>query len=269
MNKIKPLLWLLVLLGNPSSASAHDAGGKMHYLGNEAVLVDAGKTKILFDPFFHNSYGLYTLVPEKIRQAIFANQSPYDNINLVLISHAHEDHFDAKDMLKYLRLNQKVQLIAPQQAVEQLLKLSKDPALVSRINVVKLDYGQKPFELTVDNILVEAVRIPHAGWPGRAAVENLVFRVSLTDSITVMHLGDADPDKQHFLPHNDFWQQRQTHAALPPYWFFASDEGRFILQEVINSQHSTGIHVPSQVPAGLKKSGADYFSKPGEVRIIN
>ena len=44
-------------------------------------------------------------------------------------------------------------------------------------------------------LLVEAVRIPHSGWPDhRADVENIVFRVTLDKETTVMHFGDADVD---------------------------------------------------------------------------
>ena len=74
------------------------------YLGNEAVMIESGSHKILFDPFFHNDYNTYQLVPEAIRKAIFNGEKPYDAIDIVFISHAHEDHFSAKDMLKFLFL---------------------------------------------------------------------------------------------------------------------------------------------------------------------
>ena len=70
--------------------------------------------------------------------------------------------------------------------------------------------------------MIDAVRIPHAGWPSRADIENLVFRVPLKNqgtSVTVMHLGDADPDADHYLQYKDHWQQRVSDTALPPYWF--------------------------------------------------
>jgi hypothetical protein len=52
--------------------------------------------------------------------------------------------------------------------------------LMKRVTAVTLKYGEKPWTCTIDNLLVEAVRIPHSGWPGRAEVENMVFRVTLS-----------------------------------------------------------------------------------------
>jgi hypothetical protein len=42
-----------------------------------------------------------------------------------------------------------------------------------------LAFNQTPKSLEVAGLVIDAVRIPHAGWPGRADIENLVFRVTL------------------------------------------------------------------------------------------
>jgi hypothetical protein len=59
-----------------------------------------------------------------------------------------------------------------------------------------------------------------------------------------------------------------TDAALPPYWFYFSAEGRDILNDILNVKKSVGIHVPIQIPNQLKSIGQDYFSKPGEIRSV-
>ena len=69
------LLGLLVTLSVfPRQALSQES--TVLYLGNEAVLITAGDQKVLFDPFFHNDYGAYQLVPEKIQQNIFAGLPP-------------------------------------------------------------------------------------------------------------------------------------------------------------------------------------------------
>ena len=44
--------------------------------------------------------------------------------------------------------------------------------------------------------------------------------------------------------------------------------GQKILDEVINAHKPVGIHVPSSVPDALKATKMDYFSNPGEERVI-
>jgi hypothetical protein len=248
------------------SNTAHTQSNTAHYLGNEAVLVSTPKHKILFDPFFHNNHGLYQLVPDDIRQSIFEGKSPFDEVALVFISHAHGDHFDAQDTLTYLQRFDLVQLIAPRQAVDLLKGLNGFQNIAKRVHSVELALGDNPWILKLQDIVIDAVRIPHAGWPGRADIENIVFRVSLGLDTTVMHLGDADPKVSHYLPYRSHWQGIETNMAFPPYWFFHSAEGRDILDTYLNTHAQIGVHVPIKIPKLLIQIGRDYFSVPGETR---
>jgi L-ascorbate metabolism protein UlaG (beta-lactamase superfamily) len=238
------------------------------YLGNEGLMIVEGDSKILFDPFFDNAFNTYQLVPTDIRQAIMAGLSPYNDIDVIFISHAHGDHFSAQYMRQFLKNHPKTKLVAPQQAVDSLAKLPDTADLMAQTVAVSLDYGEKPWVYQLKNIAIDAVRIPHAGWPGRATVENIVFRVTLNDKVTVMHMGDADPDDRHFKPFKAHWEKRVTDTAYPPYWFFLSPQGNAIIDQRINAKQAVGMHVPVKVPAQLKASGKAYFSIPGEQRQI-
>lgn len=251
------------------------SNAEVMYLGNAALLVKEGKSKVLFDPFFHNHYNQYQLVPEQIRASLFSGEAPFNDIQAIFVSHAHGDHFAAQDTLDYLSKFTSVRLYAPQQAVKQILELNPPSDMLKRISSVALQFGEKPVRLTSDNLIVEAVRIPHAGWPGRADIENLIFRVSIEDpelsqdSQTVMHMGDADPDPIHYQPFTAHWQNRKTNTAFPPYWFYFSADGRNILDAILNVETSIGVHVPVKVPVPLVNGQQDYFSQPGETRQLS
>ena len=49
--------------GKSNRFTHSDDQGSATYLGNEAVMVSLDDTKIIFDPFFHNNFGVYQLVP--------------------------------------------------------------------------------------------------------------------------------------------------------------------------------------------------------------
>jgi hypothetical protein len=268
MISIKNTLILIIASFISFNGCAHDNSASATYLGNEGIMIVDGQSKILFDPFFHNGYNNYQLVPEDIRSAIFNNKPPYNNIDAIFISHAHGDHFAADDMLKYLKANPKSKLIAPEQAIKRILALENSQSVMKQVTAIKLEYKDQPRTIKMDNLLIEAVRIPHAGWPGRADVSNLVFRVTLNGSVTVMHMGDADPDDIHFAPYKQYWLKNTTNTAFPPYWFFSSNDGPIILSDRINANEAVGIHVPVKVPDTLKMIGEEYFSKPGEHQSI-
>ena len=269
LNFLQAIFLTAVLSFISFTSQAHEQTAIATYVGNEGVMISNGSSKIIFDPFFHNNYNTYQLVPEEIRHAIFNNKAPYDNIDAIFISHAHGDHFAADDMLKYLKANPQSKLVAPNQAVKKLAALDDSTSVMKQITSIDLSFGDKPTTITIDNLLIEAVRIPHAGWPGRADISNLVFRVTLNDSVTIMHMGDADPNDTHFAPYKKHWQKTVTNTAFPPYWFFSSNDGPLILAERINTEESIGIHVPVKVPTTLKMTEEQYFSKPGEQKTIN
>lgn len=262
---------LLACLLTACTTDTHDqrATGTAHYLGNEGVLIETDFGKVLFDPFFHNDYGNYTLVPEDIRQAIFSGEKPYDSITAIVVSHAHGDHFSAQDALRYLRENAQTHLVAPAQAIEKVMELPGASAVEPQLRSVSVQVGDPVVENTLGSITIESVRIPHAGWPGRQEVENLVHRVTFGDHLNVIHMGDADPNDVHFKPYKNHWEKSESELAFPPYWFFTSRFGPKILSDRINAVESIGVHVPTTVPADLKQTEEDFFSEPGETRELS
>lgn len=246
----------------------------VQYLANEGVMIVHGDTKILFDPLFNNSYNRYRLVPKQMRDDIFAGQAPYDGVDAVFISHSHGDHFSASDMMRLLRERQDIRLYAPLQAVAAMRETATpdDEAIFERVTTFDLEYGDTPVFVRQDGLLIEALCIPHAGWPtARTDVQHITFRVTLEDTSTILHLGDADARLVHFEQDEAYWDERQIDLALPPYWFFVSEDGREILDDRVHARHSIGIHVPAQFsddPSSMPGEllGEDLFNQPGEGR---
>lgn len=262
----------ILMLGAASVAFAQDESS-IQYLANEGVMVRHAETCILFDPLFNNSYGQYQLVPDEMREAIMTGAAPYDSVDAVFISHYHDDHFSAADVLRLMKAQTGIHLYAPTQAVVAMRKIAADgdEPLFERVTGLDLAYGDTPVSIRTENLTIDAAYIPHSGWPtARTDVQNIVFRVALDNSSTVMHMGDADARIVHFAADEEYWEEEQVDLALPPYWFFSSDDGREILESRINIRHSIGIHVPDKysnsenIPAGLSRY--DIFTRPGEGR---
>ncbi len=246
---------------------------RIQYLANEGVMVAHEQTKILIDPLFNNSYGQYQLVPDDVRAAMFAGDAPFGDVDAVFVSHFHGDHFSPEDMLRLLRAQTGTRLYAPAQAIGALREVSgaQDAAVFDRVVGLDLNYGDAPVRIETDGLLVEAVHIPHSGWPtARTDVQNLAFRITLNSNSTVLHMGDADARIVHFAADEEYWEERPIDMALPPYWFFGSDDGLEILGNRMDVRHAIGIHVPDNfsnpenVPEELL--GVELFTLPGEGR---
>ncbi len=250
--------------------------GSAHYLANEGVMVVQGETKVVFDPLFRNGYGHYQLLPESMEEALFAGKPPFDGIDAVFISHYHGDHFSPVDVLRLLKAQPDIHLYAPIQAVAGLREVSAegDEAIFERVTAINLAYKDAPVTLEMEGLLIEAVRIPHTGWPmTRLDIENISWRVTLDNTTTVLHLGDADPNDVHFARDAAYWERNHVHMAFPPYWFFNSRFGPDILENRLKPDHSVGVHVPLSIPADDAHRpedlrGYDLFTQPGESREI-
>ena len=255
-------------------AATANAQSTAMYIANEGVLVSHDETKVLFDPLASESFGQYEIIPASMKADLFAGEPPFDGVDAIFISHYHGDHFSPADVLRLLRQQPDIRLYAPMQAIAGLRDVAdeSDQPVIDRVIGVDLEYGDAPMTITADGLLIEAVRIPHSGWPTRRTdVQNIAFRVTLDDTTTVLHLGDADTRDVHFVQDQDYWEERRTHMAFPPYWYFLSDNGRAVLEDRIGADHAVGIHVPKDVPDDSMQRDpelrdVDLFTRPGEGR---
>jgi L-ascorbate metabolism protein UlaG (beta-lactamase superfamily) len=259
-----------------SAYPAETETSRAHYLANTGTVIEYGHSKIAFDPLFSEGFGIYDRVPAKVESAFLAGTAPWDDIDAVFISHFHDDHFDPALILQLLNAQATIELYAPVQATRAIRALVANPddEVLNRVHGLAIENGAPPIDIDLGQIFIEAIRIPHAGWPRRHEnVVNIVFRVTLADEATVMHFGDADPDDAHFAKNPEHWKERHTHFAMPPYWFFLSNQGRQILEERIDASHTVGVHVPTKIPdvpesRPEKLKGFDLFTRPGETRNI-
>jgi L-ascorbate metabolism protein UlaG (beta-lactamase superfamily) len=273
---IRYVACLLLCSFPPWAAAAEDLAPRALYIANMGAMIERGETKILFDPLFHYDPGTYDAVPAEVEAALLAGIEPWDGIDAVFISHHHADHFDPATILTLLNAQPTIELFGPEQAAAAIRKLVVDPAdpVLKRVHGLSLENGLAATDIVFGPLLVEAVRIRHSGWPDyHADVENIVFRVTLDNETTVMHFGDADPVDVHFARSPEHWNERHSHFAMPPYWFFLSNEGRQILQDRIGADEVIGMHVPTDVPDDSasrreRLQNIDLFVKPGETRTL-
>ena len=127
-------------------------------------------------------------------------------------------------------------------------------------------------ELNVTEVEAAVFRRLRDHLRSRTDVQNIAFRVTLDNESTTVHLGDSDARDVHFASDADYWEEQPADLALPPYWFFLTEQGPAILDERIGAGHAIGIHVPasfsdsSLIPAELE--GRDLFTSPGEGRTF-
>ena len=184
-------------------AGAHDLTTQAQYLGNEGILFSHGDDSAVFDAFFAQSYGQYVVPSAATTAALLKAESPFHNIKLVFVSHVHGDHFTVAPTVEYLNQNDHVKLFAATQVVEKIMEV--EPKLKQRLVAIDLAPGDVPLDFVEPPFKISVVAIPHAGGERTKDIQNLSFRVSIDDSKTMVHLGDAGANLSVFNPLRGFF----------------------------------------------------------------
>lgn len=150
---------LIVCLFSGSSVKKEPL--KVTYIANCSFLYEAADEKVLIDPF-GTEYGDYFYLPSMTnRSKLIEGLPPFDNIDLVLITHVHGDHFNPFLAENYLMNNRETKMVCPPQVYQQMKDschqfFSIEPQLVSQ------PLGMHESEsLNINHIPITAIRLQH------------------------------------------------------------------------------------------------------------
>ena len=280
----KAFLWFLLLLAGCAAPepTAVDSEVQVTYLANEGFLLEAGEDSVLVDALFGNEMVDWCHVPppETLARSEIA-QPPFDGVDLVLVTHAHVDHFAPDRVLRHLKANPAAVLVVPPQAVGPL---TEEPAWSDgyhdRIEVLDLELFESN-QLTIRGIELEVHRVRHCYYSEtdpatgetrnrHERVEQLVYAFDIGD-LTVLHLGDSiiAENREYFEgPH---FEPGEIDLVFMEGW---SPESLEILQAELAPKHIVFMHLPAE-PAQVERlaealtagvPGSVVFREPLETR---
>jgi L-ascorbate metabolism protein UlaG (beta-lactamase superfamily) len=173
----------------PASAHAQAPRLTVEYLANEGVLLSSGSSQVLIDGLFGDGLDGYQVVRQPVRDSLEHGLGRFAEIDLVLVSQVHRDHFNAMSLARHLTANLRARVAGSTQ-VRDSLRLLASWTDSARTTAIRPDPAL-PVRLRVGDITVEAHGISHP--PSRnEPVEHLVWVVTV-GGVRVMHGGDASP----------------------------------------------------------------------------
>jgi L-ascorbate metabolism protein UlaG (beta-lactamase superfamily) len=185
-----------------NNALAHSLPLTLTFIDNSCFLIAAGGEKILTDAS--------GLIPAAVWKSIEQAQPPFDDIDLFLVTHVHEDHFDAELARAYLERNPQDIFVSTRETVDLLQK--DYPAFEKaqeRVKAFEPGEGER-ISVTLNGIDLEILNLPH-GVP----VTNLGFIVHIGDW-KILHTGDVD---QATALQSYEIAKEQIDVAFVPYYF--------------------------------------------------
>ncbi len=245
----RPLLLLLLLAlaaGAPAAthAPAAVAPGTLAitFLANEGVLLsasDGGSAgTVLVDALFE-PYETYAVPPESTQSALRAVRTPYDAVDLILVTHRHGDHFHPAPVAQHLRSNPRAVLVTSRQVVDSLRgRLTPELLRSERIAARTLAAGARR-TLRVNGITVHLLGLPHGGRRHRH-VEHLGYVLELGGR-RILHVGDAELSEASLAPLR--LDTMEIDVALLPYWALTHDATRRAVARWIRPGRIAALHL--------------------------
>jgi L-ascorbate metabolism protein UlaG (beta-lactamase superfamily) len=234
------------------------AGPAVRYVANAGMFVTVDGGRFLIDAPIRDGIAPYPTSPPVERSRLEAARPPYDGVDAILVTHWHEDHFDAHAAAAHLAHNPRALFISSPEVVERLRRV--DPAVPPARTRAVLPEPGKAEELQAGGVPVRVLRIRHN--PARRLPEQHVgFLIGAASR--VLHVGDADPEAENFallrgLPAVD--------VALLPYWYLLGEANRRLVAESIRPGRIVAMHLPpaeaSGVGAALSGSGLPVSLPP-------
>jgi L-ascorbate metabolism protein UlaG (beta-lactamase superfamily) len=254
---MRKLCWCLTLCAVLTFGTA--AAGPpvaVQYIANEGFLIDVGPKKILIDALFDDETITYAHVPDaSTLEEMGASQPPFDEVDLVLVTHSHRDHFGIGPVFQHFTSNSSGILVGPPQMTKELGIVDPDfEVFGERVREIDLAIFDSA-KLDIDGIDLQAFRLPHSAYMEtdpetgeernrHAHVENLVYLFEV-DGVRFLHVGDAVLSQNpEFFEDGHFTKQKIDVLFLE--FFDWSDETRAIIDQWMTPGTIVFMHLPPQ-----------------------
>jgi CubicO group peptidase (beta-lactamase class C family)/L-ascorbate metabolism protein UlaG (beta-lactamase superfamily) len=209
------------------------------YIANAGFLIESGGKKILIDALFNNGWDTYLIPADSVVSKIINQQGPFKNVNLMLITHNHEDHFNDSMVVAYLNNNPENILIAPPLVTNAVLK---NPDYKNSGNqLVELDkINQEKNDTTIDGIRVRSFFIQH---DSRPQIEHVGYLIDINDC-KIFHSGDYNGIETVEFRKLQLQQEQIDLALLNFYGFWSTKEDRMFTEKYIRPERIILMHIP-------------------------
>lgn len=206
---IAPLLFLIFVL----SAAADDSSLKpltVTYVGNTGYLIECDGHKVAVDALLGGKPSEYYDIPsDSVVALMAAAQPPFDGIDVIAVTHRHDDHFSADIIGKYLSGNSGCELLCSQQVADKLSVLPEYETFRKQVRIVNAPVDSvTPFGR--DGIAARVLSSKHGAYYETDSTGNRIDRHRNVQHLeflftiggrSFLHVGDVGlQDRNQFLP---------------------------------------------------------------------
>jgi uncharacterized protein (TIGR02145 family) len=219
------------------------------YIANEGFLIQAAGKKVLVDALFDDGFGTYLAPSKELLAQMTGGGGPFADVDLLLVTHPHGDHFNPKLVVEFLRNHVRCRLVAHTQVVDLLRKEEGFAQIEGQIHEVKLDPGAYE-HVSLNGITFDVLCLNHMrdGDPEKEQMGNMAFFVEL-GGVRFLHLGDSFIDQSEAHLNNYPFERSPVDILFLNQYDRSEMTPKFIAEKIKPSQ-IVAMHIP---PAELEE----------------
>jgi L-ascorbate metabolism protein UlaG (beta-lactamase superfamily) len=213
----------------------------MTYLANEGVMLSSGGKKVLIVALFLKYKTGFATPADSTQSALASARAPFDNVDLILATHYHGDHFHPGPVAAHLAANPRAALATSSQVIDSLRgRVPAGSALNSRILARTTAPGARRREV-INGIPVEFLGVSHGSGPANhLAIQHLVYIIELGGK-RILHTGDAILSDENIRAFR--LDTARIDVALVPTWVVTGKASRAAIERWVKPRQVVAFHV--------------------------
>lgn len=228
---------------------------KLTQVVNAGLLIENRDSKILIDGIHNVKAPVWSTVDKTLMDYIIYGEDKFKDINYLLFTHQHIDHFNLEKTLEYIKNNK----------VEKLVMAKTNNTLNNYYKLEELDTDY--YEVCIINlkdIIIHCIKTKHLSHE-EFGIKHYVFIININNK-NILYLGDADFTK---LELTNVLKKFDTNIIVAPFIIVTSKPGRnfvrkiepdfLILNHLPNKEDDT-YHYRNMVEKNIEKHLNEMFN---------
>jgi L-ascorbate metabolism protein UlaG (beta-lactamase superfamily) len=192
---------------------------KLTQVVNAGLLIEGSGRKILIDGIHNVKTPEWSTVDNNLMNYIIYGKGRFKDINYLLFTHQHEDHFNIEKTLEYMENNK----------VEKLVATKLNSAVLKNSGILhELDGNYYELgTINPENILIKYIRTKHLSHE-RFGIDHYAFIIGINNK-TILFSGDADYTKSEYA---EALKSVRIDVIVAPFIMANSEFGRTFVRKV-------------------------------------
>jgi L-ascorbate metabolism protein UlaG (beta-lactamase superfamily)/dienelactone hydrolase len=221
------------------------------YTCNDGFIIAFHGKKVLVDALFREP-GIQCYTDPGQLDAMTRGEPPFDGVDLILISHAHSDHFDPQIVGTFLQNNPQAALVSMVSVIDELKKQFSGFAQVrDRVHSIQLAEKEST-QMTIHGIDLEIISAP-------ADVPNLGFLIQI-GRVTLFHAGDSGSSRETVdLFQSYHLPDKRIELAFVPWQYLGDEWYHPLVKKGIQAKNYVPMHYAGDDAAKVFKAVSTYY----------